>query len=291
LLDGIRTGMVATHDLIAETVMGHSKLLIALSFVLIATSARAQTANAAGDPISGTWTGDIGLDEVSRTPITMQLRFDGTTAIAGTIAGPGQAEIKSGTFDPKTGAFKLEIDVQDDTRPSRFVFEGIAVKGMATGRVNGNNQTGTFRFTRGAVPAAAPQTGGSASPPELPLRFEEVSAWVAKAAQLVPADQYTYQPSKNVRTFGQLVAHIADSYNYYCGRAAGQAQGSEAIERGSLDKATIVQKLNQSRAACAALYGGAGHAGSMIDNVAHTSLHYGNIVTYMRLLGLVPPSS
>jgi len=101
----------------------HSKLLVALSFVLTAASARAQNPNLAGDPISGTWTGDIGLDEVSRTPITMQLRFDGSSAVAGTIAGPGQAEIKSGTFDPKTGAFKIEIDVADDTRPRRFVID------------------------------------------------------------------------------------------------------------------------------------------------------------------------
>ncbi|MEX2283936.1 MAG: DinB family protein [Gemmatimonadota bacterium] len=272
--------------------MRHSRVLVALSFVLTAASVRAQTANAAGDPISGTWTGDIGLDEESRTPITMQLRFDGSSVVAGTIAGPGQAEIKSGTFDPRTGAFKLEIDVQDDTRPRRFVFEGIAVKGMATGRVNSNNQTGTFRFTRGAAPASGAQPGGPAFPPELRLRFDEVSAWVTKAAQLVPADQYSYQPNQNVRSFGQLVAHIADSYNYYCGRpAGGQAQWTDAIEKGSPDKAAIVQKLAQSGAACATLYGGAGQAGSLIDNVAHTSLHYGNIVTYMRLLGLVPPSS
>jgi hypothetical protein len=43
--------------------------------------------------------------------------------------------------------------------------------------------------------------------------------------------------------------------------------------------------------ACNAASGGAGQAGPMIANVGHTSLHYGNLITYIRMLGLVPPSS
>jgi uncharacterized damage-inducible protein DinB len=264
--------------------MRYSSLLVALSVVLAAPSARAQTV----DPISGTWTGDIGLDEVSRMAVTMELRFDGASVIAGTVKGPGPAQLKSGTFDPKTGAFRLEIDVQDDSRSSPFIFEGFAVKGMATGRVSGNNQTGTFRLTRGA----APVSGGSAAPAEVRLRFDEVSAWLTKAAAAVPADKYAYQPTKTVRTFGQLIGHIADGLNYYCGRAAGgQANWTETIEKGPTDKNAVTQKLTQSLAACSAQYNGNGQPGPLIDNVAHTSLHYGNVITYMRLLGLTPPSS
>jgi hypothetical protein len=270
-----------------ETTMKRALLSMALSVLLAAPTASAQ--NAAGDPISGSWTGDIGLDEVTRHAVTLQLRFDGTSAITGTIVGPGPATLKSGSFDPKTGAFRLEIEVQDDTRSSPFVFEGIAVKGMMTGRVSGNNQTGTFRFTKGASGA---QPGGSARPPEVQLRFDEVSAWIAKAAALVPADKYTYQPNKTVRTFGQMVGHIADGYNYYCARASGgSTQWSEAIEKGNTDKATVTQKVAQAQSVCANAYSGNGQVGPLIDNVAHSSLHYGNLVTYLRLLGLVPPSS
>ena len=43
--------------------------------------------------------------------------------------------------------------------------------------------------------------------------FTEVSGWVSKAAEMVPDDKYNYRPVDSVRTFGQLVAHIADSYN------------------------------------------------------------------------------
>jgi uncharacterized damage-inducible protein DinB len=95
-----------------------------------------------------------------------------------------------------------------------------------------------------------------------------------------------------VRTFGQLIAHIADSYNFYCARATGQnPQWSDAIEKGTTDKATLVPRLKQSLDGCRAAYGGSGAIAPLMGNVAHTSLHYGNIITYMRMLGLVPPSS
>lgn len=54
---------------------------------------------------------------------------------------------------------------------------------------------------------------------------------------------------------------------------------SDAVEKGKIDKATVVQKLKQSIDGCNAAYTGS------------TSLHYGNLITYMRMLGLKPPSS
>jgi uncharacterized damage-inducible protein DinB len=122
--------------------------------------------------------------------------------------------------------------------------------------------------------------------------FGEVSEWVTKAADRVPADKYTYRPAQTVRTFGELIGHVADAYNYYCGLAAGHdAKWSDAIEKGQTDKATVTPKLKQALDGCAAAYAGAGKIGPLIENVAHTSLHYGNIITYMRMLGMVPPSS
>ena len=108
----------------------------------------------------------------------------------------------------------------------------------------------------------------------------------------VPADKYSYRPTESVRTFGQLIGHVADAYNYFCARAAGQnVQWADPIEKGNTDKATIVPKLKQSLATCTTAYGGANQVGPLVDNVAHTNLHYGNVITYMRMMGLVPPSS
>ena len=122
--------------------------------------------------------------------------------------------------------------------------------------------------------------------------FTEVSGWVTKAADLVPADKYSYRPVASVRTFGQLIAHIADGYNYYCATASGRkVQWSDAIEKGPTDKAALVQKLKQSTDACNAAYVATSQSGQLVGNIAHANLHYGNIITYMRMLELVPPSS
>jgi uncharacterized damage-inducible protein DinB len=121
--------------------------------------------------------------------------------------------------------------------------------------------------------------------------FIEVSGWVLRAAELVPADKYSYRPVATVRTFAQLVGHIADSHNYYCARGAGrQVQWQDTIEKGTTAKVALVQELRQSIADCAAAYG-KGQIGPLTENVGHTNLHYGNMITYIRMLGLVPPSS
>ena len=61
-------------------------------------------------------------------------------------------------------------------------------------------------------------------------------------------------------------------------------------EKGKTDKATVVAALKQAQASCTAAYG-SGQIAPLIENVAHSSLHYGNVITYMRMMGLVPPSS
>ncbi|HEX9562892.1 MAG TPA: DinB family protein [Gemmatimonadaceae bacterium] len=127
---------------------------------------------------------------------------------------------------------------------------------------------------------------------ELRSLFAQVSGWVSRAAEMVPADKYSYRPMETTRTLGQMVGHIADSYNWYCANAAGRnVEWSEAIEKGATDKATITRRLAEAQELCTRTYAGPGQVRALIGNIGHTNLHYGNIITYMRLLGLVPPSS
>ena len=123
--------------------------------------------------------------------------------------------------------------------------------------------------------------------------FGEVSGWILKAADMVPPDKYNYRPVGTVRTYGELLGHVADGYNYFCSQASGKkVEWSDAVSKGKTDKATIVAALKSSTAACVAAHNGP-NAGipPLIQNFGHTNLHYGNVVTYMRMLGLVPPSS
>ena len=122
--------------------------------------------------------------------------------------------------------------------------------------------------------------------------FEEVNDWVTKAADMVPADKYSYRPVDTVRTFGQLIAHIADSYDYFCSNAVGKAPSSESAEKGKTDKETLIPRLKEAVGKCTAAYGtDTAKLRPLFANVGHTNLHYGNIITYMRMMGLKPPSS
>ena len=123
--------------------------------------------------------------------------------------------------------------------------------------------------------------------------FNEVNEWVTKAAEMVPAEKYTYRPADTVRTFGQLIAHITDSYNYFCAHGVGnKVEWATPIEKGATDKDTLLPKLKEAVGKCNAAYSsGNGQFRPLFTNVGHTSLHYGNIITYMRMMGLKPPSS
>lgn len=128
---------------------------------------------------------------------------------------------------------------------------------------------------------------------ELRNAFNDVNGWVMKSAEMVPADKYNYRPVDTVRTFGQLIAHITDSYNYFCAQGVGnKVEWSEAVEKGGGDKDTLLPKLKEAVGRCEAAYSsGKAQIKPLFINVSHTSLHYGNLITYMRMLGLKPPSS
>ena len=122
--------------------------------------------------------------------------------------------------------------------------------------------------------------------------FEEVSGWVTKSAEMVPAEKYNYKPVDTVRTFGQIIAHVADSLNYYCSQAAGTKMQGEPAEKGPTDKATLTPKLKEAVDKCNAAYASdSAQFGPLMENVAHTNLHYGNLITYLRMMGMKPPSS
>jgi uncharacterized damage-inducible protein DinB len=130
---------------------------------------------------------------------------------------------------------------------------------------------------------------------------------ILRSADKVPEDKYPFKPTDSVRTLGQLFAHVADGQYEFCGAAASK-RDAKNVEQTAKTKADIVAALKTAFAYCDAIYDGMtdvqasemiGAFGgtkltrlSMLDfNVAHTMEHYGNLVTYMRIQGIVPPSS
>lgn len=123
----------------------------------------------------------------------------------------------------------------------------------------------------------------------------------------IPDDLWSFQPTQEVRTVGQLFAHIADGQYEFCGVATEGKPVSKGIEKTAKTKAEIVAALKQAFAYCDAAYADMTDAkaaepvtffgmhitrlAAMDFNTAHNMEHYGNLVTYMRLKGIVPPSS
>jgi len=100
------------------------------------------------DPITGTWSGEFKLDgSLAPNLITFQLKFDGKSAVSGKFTGlPKPGDVKTGTFDPKTGAVKLQLGIQGDSTV-RLTLEGRVSNGVATGRLSGE-ASGEFRIEK-----------------------------------------------------------------------------------------------------------------------------------------------
>ena len=138
-----------------------------------------------------------------------------------------------------------------------------------------------------------------------------VKGYITRAAEKMPEEHYAFKPTKDVRSFGQLVAHVADANYGFCAAVAGEKPPSggfeSPIEKGTTTKADLQKALAAAFAYCDKVYAAAtdntatglvkGFWGEMpklsvLDfNTAHNFEHYGNIVTYMRLKDIVPPSS
>jgi hypothetical protein len=125
--------------------------VVACCVLFSATSMLAQSTTDKADPLSGTWTGEfVPPNATSGIAVTMELKFDGTKAVSGTLTGlPSPGDVKAGTFDPKTGALKLELGKTDNSAVL-LVLEGSVANGTAKGRVTGEDGVGEFKLTKKA---------------------------------------------------------------------------------------------------------------------------------------------
>ena len=168
-----------------------------------------------------------------------------------------------------------------------------------------------FALTLATVPCA-----GYAQPqnpaPDAAVRttrelWKSVTDYLTQAASEAPESLYSFRPVPSVRTFGELIGHVAGSQYLMCAAALGDPPRAEdAIERTMTKKAELVAALKESTAYCDKAYAQTdaaaqgqtqlfGQSRSRLYalglNATHNGEHYGNIVTYLRIKGMVPPSS
>lgn len=128
------------------------------------------------------------------------------------------------------------------------------------------------------------------------------------SAEAMPEEHYAFRPADDVRTFGQLVGHVADGQYIFCSSVLQEKSPSPGVEKSRTSKADLISALKEAFAYCERAYasvtdataddmvkslGGRTHPklGVLTVNSMHNMLHYGNMVTYLRMKDVVPPTS
>ncbi len=160
-----------------------------------------------------------------------------------------------------------------------------------------------------ASPALAQGMKAAAAPGAVETlrgNFNFVKGYIIGAAEEMPEADWSFQTTPVVRTFGKIVAHVADANNGICSAILGEANPAPGIEKSKTSKAEIVAALKASYEYCAKAYSlpdaDTGtklklfgqeftRLGALTLNVTHNWEHYGNMVVYLRIKGQVPPSS
>lgn len=139
------------------------------------------------------------------------------------------------------------------------------------------------------------------------LQYAVLKHIVLQSADKMPEENYGFKPTEVVRSYGKILGHIADAQYFFCSAALGEKPPMPNVEKTKNSKADLIAALKESFAYCDRAYDPMTDAsglqmvklmgvdtpklGALMNNNAHTSSHYGNLVTYMRLKNIVPPSS
>ena len=127
------------------------------------------------------------------------------------------------------------------------------------------------------------------------------------AAEKMPDENYSFKPTEAVRSFGQIVGHVAESQYSFCSAVLGDKNPAPKIDHTKTSKADLIAALKEAFAYCDKAYDGMTDAsgaamvkfmggeqpklGVLTTNHIHSMLHYGNLITYLRIKGIVPPTS
>jgi hypothetical protein len=139
---------------------------------------------------------------------------------------------------------------------------------------------------------------------EVKQNYTRTKDLILRAAAKMPEEGYSFKATPEVRTFAQAIGHIAEAQAMICGGIIGQQLRADTSKTA---KADVIAELKKSFDACDKAYdsineanvsqvGGAGFmggtlAGRLYGNLLHDNEMYGTIVVYLRLKGIVPPSS
>jgi uncharacterized damage-inducible protein DinB len=159
-----------------------------------------------------------------------------------------------------------------------------------------------------AIPATAVAQTANPMTANAKIQFGALSGFVVRSAEKVPEDLYSFRATPEVRSMAELFGHVADAMFAMCSTAVSAKPPRTGIEKAVTKKAELVAALKEAVSYCNTVYDGMTDQKGSSETVpfyfgptprlsvlyfvvTHTYEHYGNLVTYMRLKNIVPPSS
>ena len=162
-------------------------------------------------------------------------------------------------------------------------------------------------FVAVSLPSAAASQTAADTRAGIKMSYDIIKVNLTKTAEQATDALYAFKPVPEVRSLGQLLGHVANANYMFCSIAAGEKSPATSNAEQLTSKADLQKALAGSFAYCdtvwTAIEGAKGsepvevfgmkhtRASAMAFSAAHDWEHYGNLVTYMRLKGMVPPSS
>lgn len=153
------------------------------------------------------------------------------------------------------------------------------------------------------------QQPGNAASDAVRAGWNSAKRNVLASAKTMPEAKYSFKPVETVRSYGAILAHVAGANYEFCAGAKGEKTpyAEDHFEKNARTSAEIVKALQESMAYCDGVYKALTDASgsemvsvfgnqqsrlaALMGNTNHNTEHYGNLVTYLRINGLVPPSS
>jgi len=159
-----------------------------------------------------------------------------------------------------------------------------------------------------AAPATPPTPVKLSATADVMRSYNGLKTNILKAADKMPADSYSFRPTLEIRTFARVVNHVTEAQFRSCGTINGTAPDTlPKVPPETADKAAIVSALQASFAECDKAMASLTddnllqmvtlgpvtrtRIGFAWATVSHDNEQYATLALYMRLKGLVPPSS
>ena len=164
----------------------------------------------------------------------------------------------------------------------------------------------TTGLAMGQAPAAPAGPTGPAA--EVQRSYTTFKTNILKSADKMPDADYQFKPTPDVRTYARVLNHVTEAQFRTCGALNGTAAADiQKPPADTADKATIIEALKLSFAACDKAFGATTDAnladmfdvfnakrsriGILWGTVAHDDEQYATLALYLRLKGLAPPTS